>query len=267
MNLRSFIFPLAALVLTSGSLFAQSANVSGTTLNVYCSDSSENVWVYFNTARTAINVQIRLVTSNSLLLMQSFSSSNLQEVRIVGNGGHDNIYQNTFLRSRVFGGAGNDRIFTNVAYDVVYGGPGADYISTSSDNDIVYGGDGVTGAEDSGDTIRGGPGDDYLVGEDGADDIDGEGGDDTIIGGFTGPQGEDGDRDTMVGGPGFDVFRFEKTDEQVGVHLRNGGNGQLNVNDKWWQGFGFWTYGPYDNPPANDSRGMWSPVREWQCAG
>ena len=118
----------------------------------------------------------------------------------------------------VYGGAGNDVIFTGDDRDVIFGGTGDDTIHAGIDDDYVEGGEGndsITGGHGS-DTIYGNEGDDYInagdssllwgqfpdaidpVPENGRDFVDGGEGNDTIF-------GEDDD-DTLMGGVGDDYI-------------------------------------------------------------
>ena len=77
-------------------------------------------------------------------------------------------------RDLVFGGDGNDTIFTGDDADTIYGGAGDDYIDGGIDADLIYGG----------------PGNDTIIGGEGADTIYGGDGDDLIFGGL-GPDAPD----------------------------------------------------------------------------
>ena len=85
----------------------------------------------------------------------------------------------------IYGGNGNDRIWSSIGDDVlfgqsgndeIYGGSGNDFISGGDDNDILIGGNGN-------DTIEGGNGDDQILGESGDDIIEGGVGADVLDGG------------------------------------------------------------------------------------
>lgn len=118
----------------------------------------------------------------------------------------------------VYGGVGNDIIFTGDDADMIYGGAGNDTIHAGIDDDYVEGNagdDSITGGHGS-DTIYGGGGDDWInagdsellwgqspddvdpVPENGRDFVDGGAGNDTIF-------GQDDD-DTLLGGAGDDVI-------------------------------------------------------------
>jgi Ca2+-binding RTX toxin-like protein len=85
---------------------------------------------------------------------------------------------------RVFGGAGNDYIFSSSSIPMeVYGGDG---------DDTIQGGDGN-------DRLFGGSGNDYIYGAGGDDTIDGGDGDDNLMGGLG--------NDRLLGGRGTNVLR------------------------------------------------------------
>jgi Ca2+-binding RTX toxin-like protein len=85
----------------------------------------------------------------------------------------------------IYGGDGNDIIYSGSGDDIVaggngndriYGGDGSDVLSGDNGIDRIYGGTGD-------DRLIGGDGDDYLYGEDGNDDIRGSAGNDYLSGG------------------------------------------------------------------------------------
>ncbi|WP_181317734.1 CFI-box-CTERM domain-containing protein [Phaeovulum veldkampii] len=88
----------------------------------------------------------------------------------------------------IFGASGNDILRGHVGNDNLDGGGG---------NDILTGGVGN-------DTLRGGDDDDIIISDRGEDVIDGGSGDDLII--LTGER--DGDRASVTGGDGEDIFLF-----------------------------------------------------------
>ncbi len=103
------------------------------------------------------------------------------------------------------GGQGDDTLFGGADRDIVAGGFGDDLAFGGAGNDRLdgaYGNDRLWG-EAGNDTLIGGPGFDRLWGGDGDDLLRGDGvlrgqaGNDTLSG-----------SGTMVGGEGFDVFRF-----------------------------------------------------------
>ncbi|MBU2982517.1 tandem-95 repeat protein [Lentibacter algarum] len=117
----------------------------------------------------------------------------------------------------VFGGAGNDIIFTGDDADEIDGGTGNDTIDAGIDDDTVYGGEGddsIIGFHGA-DSIFGNEGDDFInaggstyggnevdatdiLPNNDTDYVDGGAGNDTIL-------GEDDD-DTLIGGDGDDVL-------------------------------------------------------------
>jgi len=111
-------------------------------------------------------------------------------------------------RDTVYGGAGDDTIFTGDDRDTIFGGAGNDYIDAGIDDDYVEGGDG----------------DDTIIGGEGRDVIHGGAGNDVIYGGLdmsfpddinipddgSGPFGPDpvpnNNNDTIYGGDGDDTI-------------------------------------------------------------
>ena len=149
----------------------------------------------------------------------------------------------------VYGGAGNDIIFTGDDADSIDGGIGDDFIDAGIDNDSVTGGDGndtIIGGQgediiegndgddliyggldvetpdqpdaideavdDNRDTIYGGNGNDTIYGRDDNDTLFGDAGNDLIFGGV--------DNDEIYGGTGNDVLSGDQGDDLI-----NGGNG------------------------------------------
>ncbi|MCU0901738.1 MAG: Hint domain-containing protein, partial [Cypionkella sp.] len=144
-------------------------------------------------------------------------------------------------RDVVFGGVGNDTIFTGDDADTITAGAGNDSVNAGDDADVVNGNDGddtLIGAEGS-DTIAGDLGDDLIHGgtpadaadpthladaidpdtENNRDSLSGGVGNDTIYGGD--------DDDTLLGGAGDDVLFGGIDEDQIfggaGNDLINGG--------------------------------------------
>lgn len=114
-----------------------------------------------------------------------------------------NYYYDYYLEtdSRVtelYGGVGDDSLYSASVGDFLDGGAGADLMWGRNGNDTMTGGAGA-------DTIRGGRGADDIEGGAGDDEIYGGGGKDTIRAGMG--------SDTLKGGNGADEFVFENTDE------------------------------------------------------
>ena len=118
------------------------------------------------------------------------------------------------------GEAGNDKVITDAAADVVDGGDGNDVLETGAGNDLVDAGagDDAVDAGEGQDTVSGGAGADKLIGGSGADVVRGDGGDDRLEGGLGADPGSlfasdtpaviapmlDGG-DLLVGGGGSDI--------------------------------------------------------------
>jgi Ca2+-binding RTX toxin-like protein len=93
---------------------------------------------------------------------------------------------------RADGGLGADTITGGDERDRIYGGPGNDLLDGGAGNDVLLGGAGR-------DTLIGGMGSDSMDGGLGFDSLDGGQGDDRLVDWHFG--------DTLIGGPGRDVFR------------------------------------------------------------
>ncbi|SDT75214.1 calcium-binding protein [Actinoplanes derwentensis] len=126
--------------------------------------------------------------------------------------GNDSFTNRTALRTRVYGGSGNDAIAGGSSTDELWGGSGNDRIWGNggndsligdSGNDVLSGGTGVDnlyGGATGRDVLYGGSGNDTLNGGSAADRLYGNGGDDWMDGG-TGSDlidGGSGTRDTVV---------------------------------------------------------------------
>ena len=147
------------------------------------------------------------------------------------------------------GGLGNDRLLGDAGRDTLLGGDGDDLLRGGDGNDLLEGGTGN-------DTLNGGLGDDLLLGGDGDDRLQGGDGNDILWGGagddqLKGGDGADvllsrsdageptitaapglprvmagvvlgGSQDTLDGGNGPDIFRFELLlNARAGVIARN----------------------------------------------
>lgn len=143
----------------------------------------------------------------------------VNEIRINGLGGNDQLVNRTDIRSRIQGGAGNDVIVGGTVDDALFGNAG---------NDTLFGDFGATNV-----TINPIGGDDLIVGGTGNDILHGIGGDDVLV-------GQDGD-DRLFGGSGNDeIFGQNGADRLFGNDgndLVNGGAGDdilfgLNGNDE-----------------------------------
>lgn len=160
-----------------------------------------------------------------------FIWSNREDDTVFGGAGNDYI-DGYHGHDRLYGGAGEDTIDGGKGHDVIHGGDGHDVLAGGSDNDTIYGGGGN-------DTIFGGSEDDVIHGNDGADVLWGGPGDDRIFGGndHDSIHGGDGNdhliagvgNDTVHGGAGNDVIYGND-----GADVLWGGNG----NDRIFGGLG-----------------------------
>ena len=118
----------------------------------------------------------------------------------------------------VYGGEGDDKIWSNEGNDTLLGQEGDDEIYGGDGSDIVDGGDGV-------DNLYGGDGDDVIDGGDGDDKIYGGDGDDVLTGGIG--------FDTIDGGVGSDTISYANSTAAVTIDLANsivsGGEGSGDI--------------------------------------
>lgn len=114
----------------------------------------------------------------------------------------------------VFGGSGNDQIYTGDGNDCADGGTNADYIDAGDGNDIVVGGTGVDTlyGGNGNDTIDGGTDNDYIEAGDGDDEVDGGTNADTIEG--------NAGNDVLDGNAGNDLLYGNDGNDAI-----HGGNG------------------------------------------
>lgn len=161
---------------------------------------------------------------------KTYKASDVKSIVFNGLGGDDTFVNNTAIKSKAEGGAGedtlrggrsaddlrggddNDQLFGNLGDDYIAGGNGDDNTNGGDGNDRVFGdaGDDDLFGGRGKDTLRGGNGNDDLYGEDQNDDLDGEDDDDVLNGG-TG-------KDRIRGGRGLDreddsTDRFEDGDD------------------------------------------------------
>jgi Ca2+-binding RTX toxin-like protein len=124
---------------------------------------------------------------------------------------------------KLWGGAGNDRIFGGSGKDQLWGEAGDDELNGGSGDDRLWGGIGndVLNGGGFNDRLWGGDGNDILRGGAGHDELSGERGDDRLEGGVGNDQFWDGDGDDVaLGGSGRDRFTAGRGDD-----LYNGGAG------------------------------------------
>jgi Ca2+-binding RTX toxin-like protein len=147
---------------------------------------------------------------------------------IVGGDGNDTLIGGT-ARDRIHGGRGDDVLgalrIGSFHGDFITGGSGDDSINGGFGDDTLVGGAGRDHilARDGDDLLDGGFGPDTLDAGDGADLLLGGPGNDTLIAGAIGgliidPPAElppDNDRDTLLGGPGFDIARLVSNDDRL----------------------------------------------------
>ena len=91
------------------------------------------------------------------------------------------------VKTRVFGGLGNDLLRSGNAGDSLVGDAGNDTLLGNAGADVLVGGDGhdILVGGGGNDLLNGGKNDDLIIGGRGADSLDGDSNDDVIIAGYT----------------------------------------------------------------------------------
>jgi hypothetical protein len=140
---------------------------------------------------------------------QSFAGP-VKEIVFNGGAGNDQFTNSTSIKTRIYGGDGNDTLT---------GGAGADYIEGGLGNDNLYGNAGN-------DTLIGSGGDDKLYGGDGNDEMRAHSGADILEGG--------NGNDTMNGGSDGDVLKGDAGNDFIvsvglGVDFVTGGSQWDNI--------------------------------------
>lgn len=154
--------------------------------------------------------------SDSGLLLEEarFNADDVNSLRIYSNGGHDEVVNNTGIRSYIYGGSGNDVLTGGSGIDYLYGEAGNDTLDGNAGVDRLYGGDGN-------DLLFGGSGNDYLYGQGGHDELNGESGTDRLYG--------SSGNDTLRGGSSTDYLYGDSGNDnlygQSGNDYLYGGSG------------------------------------------
>ncbi|MCA9189324.1 MAG: hypothetical protein KDA99_27055, partial [Planctomycetales bacterium] len=187
--------------------------------NIQFNAQSGRITIYGNGQANAASIKNQSSTMYRVTLdgsYEDYAKSQVKEVVFYGYGANDSFFNTTSVKSRVYGGDGNDFLF---------GGSGPDYIVAGSGNDYVYGNDGN-------DELHGSTGNDYMAGGNGNDLMWGDGGEDSMYGGagndsmfggtgndwMVGDAGNDmmvsigGGVDTLTGGAQWDNIWMDKTD-------------------------------------------------------
>lgn len=141
-----------------------------------------------------------IVVSLTGVASKTYRASQVKLIDFKGLGGDDSFTNNTAIRSRADGGAGNDTLRGGSGIDELSGGVDNDRLFGNLGNDVLYGGSGT-------DTLDGGAGNDREHGEAGDDDLYGGVGDDALYGGD--------DNDNIYGDAGNDSLYGEAGDDHL----------------------------------------------------
>jgi Ca2+-binding RTX toxin-like protein len=125
------------------------------------------------------------ITSNGTHISHTFDQSNVKNLLIFGGKGNDTITNDTGINAVIFGGRGSDTIwggsgdnliYTGKGNDVVHSGTGNDVILEGKGNDVVYAGSGH-------DVIFAGKGKDVVYGSTGNNIVYASKGEEVVLGG------------------------------------------------------------------------------------
>jgi len=153
-----------------------------------------------------------------------FDHSKVNKIRFGGGEGDDVFVNNTSIRSKAYGGIGNDLIIGGTARDHLYGGWGDDMLFGGGADDVLKGsfGNDVLDGQKGNDELFGGWGRDELYGGAGKDKLYGSRGSDLLSGGSS--------RDHLEGGSGDDVLLGgsggDKLYGNAGRDILKGGSGK-----------------------------------------
>lgn len=142
-------------------------------------------WTYANGVvriyGTSHDDDLRLVPSATSLKLilngvtNKVLASKVSTVIIEAGDGDDFVWLRSMaVKSKIYGGAGNDAITTSDGKDRIYGGDGNDSIESGANHDTLYG-------EAGDDRVMGGDSSDYVSGGAGSNVIRGEGGVDHVV--------------------------------------------------------------------------------------
>ncbi len=210
-----------------GTLFIQGSYLNDTALIYY---SGDDIGVQHST--------VNLSTNEYTSTIATFDADAVARVEFWGEEGADSFQNATHLESLAIGGSGNDYLRGGRANDSLFGGTGNDHLNGgqgddtlsggsgndrlngSLGNDLIFGNNSIdpyrryrdTSTADNdyleggwgNDTLYGGDWNDVLIGGMGRDQLDGGIGGDYLDGGMD--KQDDGDRDTLAGGKGYDHF-------------------------------------------------------------
>ena len=214
------------------------SKLSGSTLLVTGTNSVDSM-VFNEVAGNLLRV---IATFDGQRQVKTFAKRDVSNIRAIGFDGNDRIFNNTSVRSILFGNAGDDhirggssddRIVGHAGNDVILGRAGNDFIRGMDGNDRIFGEAGIDVllGEAGNDFIRGGTNNDRLRGGSGNDRLFGEEGNDVLQGGddsdlLDGGLGADAlfgqaGNDTLLGRQGDDLLRGNDGNDRL-----RGGGGQ-----------------------------------------
>ena len=156
----------------------------------------------------------------------------IRQIIFRGWGGDDRFENETGVRTRAYGGAGNDNLIGGSNVDYLFGDSGDDRLIGNDGEDRLFGGTGddLMSGGDEDDRLRGDAGNDRLFGGNGDDTLHGNGDDDYLSGG-NGDDHLDGgtENDFIYGGRGDDFMSGYTGNDRLlggsGNDLMLGGDG------------------------------------------
>jgi Ca2+-binding RTX toxin-like protein len=178
------------------------------------------------TVNTSIRVRINAA-------VQTFANAAVKSIKVLSGAGDDNVLADRLSRAASFDlSTGEDFLTATNFNDTVVCGTGGDSVEGNGGNDSILGGDGNDHLDggDGNDTIRGNIGNDAILGRTGNDRLYGDAGNDRITTGLgadsaDGGEGNDvlfamandGLKDTLLGGTGYDAAHVRATDLRSGI--------------------------------------------------
>lgn len=164
-------------------------------LNILGTSSDDFVEVSQAGARVLVSI-----TTNDVTAQHEFLRADMNLLYFKGYVGNDTFYNNTAMRSLVYGNGGDDKMYGGRNRDEFHGGDGNDLLVGNDGKDYLHG-------DGGNDTLRGGLGNDVMYGFRGDDVLEGGEGND-YVSGFTGD-------DRLFGGAGRDTIRGHEGDDYI----------------------------------------------------